>query len=707
MKKIILILLSIFTLNSCEKGDNNSDNTNQPTETVVVAERIEFSSNNQIPSELNILSLEGKSLIENSPIQEPSIGSGLEMLVDGNNKPIFFKRNYPNYSNQKINSESTILFLATFNSSFNSFPTSIQSQMVDNILSHPIFGDLVSHLNAQTIIDLYSEYIIENLILLITDIFDIDLTIDENNFQLASVNYSSNSQVVTIVNPTHNYVAYGIYNNNISNTLQLIPPISQIELNLPSTYTEYNIKIMSGENVSTDLYGNLELEEIEAFNADMVGFMDDAFGFILGPFDSEDNCFIGALNQIYTGVDLAQECSNTNGPFDGIKCAIDFGFLLYADTLEVSDDCELIDLDSISEIFDLIGEILDAFDGSELIAEMAVKIQDYYLYENQYQICLLQDDNGVIICEEFSTEPATSISPSNGEIDVELSGSLNFQAGQNTPTDATFRVLFDESPNPSFVYNLNLGEMSLSYSDLESLTNYYWKVQTISNSSEVIAESPVWSFTTMDATTVTDIDGNVYETVQIGTQIWLKENLKVTHYADGSPLQLITGDTNWADLDEDAKAYTMYNDNTSNVDIYGLLYNFSGITNGVNSTSIIQGICPDGWHIPSFDEWLVLSDFLNPNSGGKLKSVGTTQWSSPNTGANNSSGFTAIPSGLRHPDDGSSAELNNFAMFYTSTRGTGSTTGSQFFGVTYDSEEAFDGLSGGGKSGRSCRCIKD
>jgi len=500
--KPYIFLFLILTLNGCNKDDENSNNENPiENEVVVVAERIEFSTNNVIPSNLRILSYNGETEVDTSEIIEPNNWNKLEMLVDDNNKPLFLKRNYPNYNSNKINSTSTVLFLATYNTSFNRLPNSIQSQIIGNLLGHPIFGNLVEHINQQAILDLYSEYITENLILLITDIYDIDLTINEDNFPVASVNYSATSTDITVVNPTNNYTAYGIYNNSVFNSLQLIPPNSEIAFNLPSNNTDYDIRIMSGENASMDLYGNLKLEEIEAFNADMTVFVDDAFSFILGPFDSDDNCFIGAFNTVYSGVNFAEECSGTDGTLEGVRCAIDLGFLAFDGALQLADDCDLIDLGITGEILDLLGEILDAFDGSELIANIAVKIQDFYLYENQLDICLKTDGNGVFLCSLNNTEPALNPNPSDNENEVSLDGTLTFEQGQNTPTNATFRILFDQNPNPVTQYDLGM-QTTLDYTDLDFNTTYYWKVETISNTNTVLATSPIWSFTTMENTNV-------------------------------------------------------------------------------------------------------------------------------------------------------------------------------------------------------------
>ena len=173
--------------------------------------------------------------------------------------------------------------------------------------------------------------------------------------------------------------------------------------------------------------------------------------------------------------------------------------------------------------------------------------------------------------------------------------------------------------------------------------------------------------TTQDDNTVTDIDGNVYATIQIGDQNWMKENLKTTRYADGTAIPLVTGNTQWNELGYTDKAYCWYDNSTTNRDIYGALYTWSAATNGLTSDlnpSGIQGACPYGWHLPSDAEWKQLENFLGmdmseldmkdayrgTNEGGKLKEAGTTHWDSGNNGTNES-GFTALPGGYRNNSD--------------------------------------------------------
>lgn len=144
--------------------------------------------------------------------------------------------------------------------------------------------------------------------------------------------------------------------------------------------------------------------------------------------------------------------------------------------------------------------------------------------------------------------------------------------------------------------------------------------------------------------TVTDIDGNVYHTVKIGNQVWMVENLKVTKYNDGSDIPYLTNNSDWGN--STIGAYCWYENDSLNKSPYGALYNW----HAVNSDKL----CPAGWHIPSDNEWITLATFLGGDNvaGYKMKEAGTSHWLSPNTNADNSSGFTALPGGYRF-DDGS------------------------------------------------------
>jgi uncharacterized protein (TIGR02145 family) len=151
---------------------------------------------------------------------------------------------------------------------------------------------------------------------------------------------------------------------------------------------------------------------------------------------------------------------------------------------------------------------------------------------------------------------------------------------------------------------------------------------------------------------VTDIDGNVYQTVRIGTQVWMKENLKVSKYRNGSSIP--TGLTNSQWSSTTSGAFTVYNNDQTNNTTYGKLYNWYAVADS-------RGLCPTGWHVPNDAEWKTLETIIGmpvneldnvgargvgPGIGGLLKST-STLWASPNSNASNSTGFSALPSGDR------------------------------------------------------------
>jgi len=215
--------------------------------------------------------------------------------------------------------------------------------------------------------------------------------------------------------------------------------------------------------------------------------------------------------------------------------------------------------------------------------------------------------------------------------------------------------------------------------------------------------------------TVTDYDANTYGTIKIGAQWWMSENLKVTNYEGGTPIPLIETNALWAALgDNDTdKAYCYYNNNTGGeAATYGALYTYAAATNGTPyAGSNVQGVCPTGWHLPSDAEWTQLTDYLGGESvaGGKMKATGdlTTGdglWTSPNTGATNESGFSALPGGNRNYDNGGFFSLGDYVNWWSATEA--SDTYAWFHYLYYNNSEA--GRGNHNKSnGFSVRCIKD
>lgn len=195
--------------------------------------------------------------------------------------------------------------------------------------------------------------------------------------------------------------------------------------------------------------------------------------------------------------------------------------------------------------------------------------------------------------------------------------------------------------------------------------------------------------------TVTDIDGNTYQTVTIGAQVWMKENLKTTHYQNGEAIPLVNVGTEWVNLK--TGAYCNYNNDNSNVAIYGRLYNWYAVVDN-------QKICPSGWHVPDIDEWIELMNYLGGTevAGGKMKD--TVNWNQPNTGGANSSGFSGLPAGACL---GQFINLGNRADFWSSTENKGIENWAESVDLHYNRTKLFYGGGGTKLIGMSIRCIKD
>ena len=196
---------------------------------------------------------------------------------------------------------------------------------------------------------------------------------------------------------------------------------------------------------------------------------------------------------------------------------------------------------------------------------------------------------------------------------------------------------------------------------------------------------------------VTDIDGNVYRTMKIGNQLWMAENLKATHYRNGEPIPNVISSSEWGNLS--TGACCVYDNKESNVSTYGRLYNWYAVNDSRN-------IAPTGWHVPSDAEFQILVDHLGGNkvAGGKMKEGGIAHWQSPNTDANNESGFSALPGGFRSNYDGYFLSMGSTADFWSSTEyGSGYAWGR---GLNYYSSEVYR-YNYHKEYGYSVRCIKD
>ena len=221
---------------------------------------------------------------------------------------------------------------------------------------------------------------------------------------------------------------------------------------------------------------------------------------------------------------------------------------------------------------------------------------------------------------------------------------------------------------------------------------------------------------------VLDIDGNIYRSVIIGEQEWMAENLKTSRLNDGTPIgytKIDYDDDGMLDYyNRETGTRTWYDNKESNNKIYGTLYNVYAVKT--------NKLCPDGWHVPTENDFLILTDFAGgyKQAGGKFKAPGTTYWKSPNTGATNEFGLTALPGGQlsRHSDrDGGIYwkdyydDINEIGYWWTNTTNSGEHFGDFGYdyhthkgvGLSYNSAEASFGGQANWTLHVSCRCVKD
>jgi len=200
----------------------------------------------------------------------------------------------------------------------------------------------------------------------------------------------------------------------------------------------------------------------------------------------------------------------------------------------------------------------------------------------------------------------------------------------------------------------------------------------------------------VDDGVVQDADGNKYSTVRIGNQTWLVENLRTTRYKNGNRIPKVVDDTKWSSTISGAYCYPAIVKSAETED-YGFLYNFYAVSD-------CGGLCPDGWHVPSADEWRELIDYLGGNeiAGAKMKKNGEA-WNIWVEGTTNESGFDALPAGGRGRS-GSTGEVGNYSTWWSST--LDDSLFAWHWGLHPDSHR-IRANPGHVQSGFSVRCVKD
>ena len=228
------------------------------------------------------------------------------------------------------------------------------------------------------------------------------------------------------------------------------------------------------------------------------------------------------------------------------------------------------------------------------------------------------------------------------------------------------------------------------------------KTCTVTRTVAIAPQNPTSSY----GSNITDVEGNSYKTVFIGTQQWMGENLKTSRYSDGTTIPTITDNTQWSNATQWSNlttgAWAYHNNAVANNEKYGKLYNWYAVNPTSNGN---KNVCPTGWHVPTNAEWTVLTDYLGGASvaGGKMKEVGTTNWNSENTDATNTSLFTGLPGGIRY-FDGYYYNITSNGYWWSSTEAN--TTDAWYRGL-YNSNGNADSKSFSKNFGLSVRCLRD
>lgn len=456
-----------------------------------------------------------------------------------------------------------------------------------------------------------------------------------------------------------NWVYLGEYLDNTDNqTLEL---------------TGTNLSISNGNSV--ELAGEVDLDSDPTNEFQFLSFSSDTLYLTNGGYVVFPEFFDGNYNSL---INTPTNLSDFNN---------DQGFI--TEEMDGSVDNEIQDLDAVLQV--------DNSAGNKTIEDLSNPINPQDAVNKAYvdELMTIIANAGITIIEaDFSANQVVGIAP--GE-DVNFTD-LSTNAAEWFWDFGDGNTSNEQNPTHNYA-NCDIYTVSL----------------TVSNSfgSDIVIKSDYIEVFVCGVSSIEDIDNNSYSTIQIGNQCWMAENIKVTKYPNGNPIPHLVGTGPWSELEsnntDDAFCYLNNNAN-GEADIFGALYTWAAAMgdDAVSSSSIpsgVQGICPDGWHLPSLAEWEQLINYLEgaDYAGGKLKEIGTQHWNSPNTGATNESGFTALPGNYMNGSGFGLAGRNGH--FWSSTQGS-SNYYARMLNLSYSQIEAY--LGDYYKNyGRSVRCLRN
>ncbi len=313
--------------------------------------------------------------------------------------------------------------------------------------------------------------------------------------------------------------------------------------------------------------------------------------------------------------------------------------------------------------------------------------------------------------EPSPINPSTALAATNdattvGQRWATLNGTVNANNISTTVTfeyDTTTSFTNTITADPATVTGNTSTSVSAVVTGLIPNQKYYFRIKAVNSSKTAYGNDK--SFKTSDTTrgpitfnpeltydSVADIDGNIYKTILVGSQVWMAENLNTTKFNDGSDIPFVIGKSAWAGLS--TPGYCYYNHDS--VD-YGALYNWPAVQTGK--------LCPSGWHVASDEEWTTLATYLESvnRDAGALKEAGSLHWSSPNFGATNETGFTSLPGGYRN-SYGVFGSIKRYGYWWSSTE---SSSNEAFYRAMNFNYSDMDRSSSNKKGGFSVRCIRN
>lgn len=309
----------------------------------------------------------------------------------------------------------------------------------------------------------------------------------------------------------------------------------------------------------------------------------------------------------------------------------------------------------------------------------------------------------IVSCDKDSESTGTTLElviKKNGVVQSSAIVSIqkDYQSSkiESKTTDNNGIVSFDNLQNKLNVLNDSLTGNEIRYYVIVSVE--FYKKEFYIKAGENREEINYFDNSNITYGEITDIDGNKYKTVSIGTQTWMAQNLRTTKYNDGSSIPNIKNAIEWSKLT--TGAYCSFK-NTANIDsiaLYGHLYNWYSLNTGK--------LAPKGWHVPTDDEWNILITYLGNDGyeGDKLKETGTIHWNLPNDRATNETGFTALPGGSCGKF-GDFDYIGDFGFYWTVSEFN--SYDAWYWKLHCVSNTIMRSHDNGKRNGFSVRCIKD